>query len=194
MKKILTTISTLALLSSLHANESNTKDYFISVGGGYSHLSISKDGATYTKDLNSNGYNGVISAGLNAFDSLAFALNYQRVQLNDIHLDNVYVEANYNIYNKSEFTPFVGIQAGYSTLTWDKSPIVTVVQKSVSSGSFLGGVNAGINYAINDSFSIFALYQLQVMNHKTDIRQSGISSTIDNSIGSNINGGFKYSF
>lgn len=195
-KRLLNTalLSSLVLSTTLLAADAKM---FVGVSGGYTHLNVDQtDKAGSIILANSqkeDGYNLELKAGYKYSDKLQFSLNYQRVTLDDVFENNFYAEADYLFEGYKEFTPFIGVNLGYSELEYSKEPMNTTDNNYVS-GSWLVGARAGIFYPLANNIDLNAEYMFNVTNHITHLVSGSAESELKHNYSHNLNLGVRYSF
>jgi hypothetical protein len=126
--------------------ESNTKSFFISLGGGYGEIQGS--GVSYSLD-----------AGYYFNESFLVALSYNNIETDDLVVNNYYLSTKYNYNFLGSSSLFLGVEAGYSTLELQN------YDNSSASSSTLVGFVAGYGYAIGESISLEFSYQKKYFDH-----------------------------
>jgi opacity protein-like surface antigen len=175
--------------------EHKVKQWFIYVAGGKSSLDIStkltlpdplNDGA-----LDDSGTLLEVGGGYRFSDNIFTTLAYQHTALDIVTIHNLYVSINYQ-FSDVIFKPYVGILGGYSQLVWDERPHPVLPSEDLSSESAMYGIQAGMEYRLNDRWNLFAKYQYIVYDHTMDIKQGG--DIIDHNSANNILIGVRYAF
>lgn len=189
----------IALISTLSlADETAPKsDYFVDATIGLNHTPIERSDQSGNMDIKSisqSGYNLTLALGYVYSDNISFTTGYQRIQLDEIHMDNLYLETEYTFEKIASFTPYIGVSLGYSRLSWVKAPISGVIKSDEKSGSYLLGATAGVRYTLSDKLSLMANYQLELMNHSVSVTMDADKSELGHSLSDNINVGVRYSF
>ena len=169
---------------------------FVGVSAGYNNLSVGqtdKSGSVAIKDMKSNGSNLTCQLGYSINENIETTLNYQRVMQEDVSLNNFYIGAKYKI-RVEEFTPYIGVTVGSSTLEWSNNPVKTT-NSDINSDSYMAGATLGTLYPLADKVSLTLEYQLQYMNdHITNIELSTGKSELSHKLSHNLNVGVRYSF
>lgn len=167
---------------------------FMSGGASFSDLS-------YKKELNSRFDSGVfdtnslmleIGAGYNLSENLFTTIAYQALFFDKKQMNNLYSSINYKFGDEELLNMFVGALFGVSWLTWDSDPHLVLIDKSLTSTSFIYGAQAGISKEIKDNISIIAKYQFVKYEHILDVRND--RSSIQHNFGQNILTGVQYAF
>lgn len=189
----------VALLCTLSLAEdlAPQSDYFIDATLGLSQTPIQRDdkaGTLDIKNLDTRGYNVTLACGYNYTNTIAFTTTYQRVMQEDIHIDNIYLGAEYSLLKTNNFAPYLGAALGYSRVTWDNSPINNTLRSDMKSGSYLIGVTIGTTYTITKDFSLIANYQLQLLNHSVALTLDADKSELNHKAAHNLNLGVRCFF
>lgn len=164
------------------------------VGGA---LGYSKSVLTYTGGTKldyppkETGISYDLHLGYNFKKDMFITLGYLRTDTSDIVFDNFYSSLNYKFVKFDNLSPYFGLLAGYSKLTWNKAPIANATSKSSVSDSFFGGTQVGVIYDGYESFSLYANYQCLFVNHSTAIN---VSDKLEHKTLNNIQLGVQYSF
>lgn len=203
MKKINKIVLITLLSSSVSfANESKESlvevlentDMFIGVSLGYSNLNVKQEGSvSLNEKLEKNSNNFALELGYNYSKNIDISLNYKRVNLDDVGLDNLYASIKYKFEEIYTFVPYFGLNLGYSQLSWDKIPVNTI-DNDIESGSILLGASLGVMYPITKNTSLNLNYALDYINHKTYVEYLGDESTIEHNYLQGINLGIRYLF
>ena len=80
-------------------------------------------------------------------------MNYQKVKNESVSLNNYYIATEYSFIKSDNFTPYIGASIGSSELTWQRQPIDTT-QNDLKSNSYVLGGTLGIQYKLNNEFSL----------------------------------------
>lgn len=203
MRKINTAILSTLLLSSVALADDNKQtlvealkgtNTFVAVSFGYSNLNVTNKGTvSLNEKLNESANNFNIELGYEYSKKIDISLNYKRVNLDDVGLDNIYISSKYKLAQDKNLIPYLGLNLGYSQLSWDKNPINTPTN-DVESGSLLIGAMIGTLYKVTNNLSLDANYQLDYMRHKTKIENYPQSSELIHDYLQSVNLGIRYSF
>jgi len=170
-------ISSRNTISTRSKPESKKKSgFYIGLSTGYasapSSHNISSGSVLITKPK-TQGVAISASAGYNFQNGFSFGLGYMNFDTEDIAFNNLYTQLNYRFESHGSFVPYFGLLGGYSSLTWNVSPIPSPRAASNSnSDSLFGGTQAGMLYRVVDGFSLFGVYQCLFMGHTTNINTS----------------------
>lgn len=202
MKNILlTAVVTSAIITSINAETLEStlseNDIFIGMSLGYSNLNSTKKDISGTvvlsEKLNDDSKNLNVEVGHNFNENIELSLNYQRVNNDDINLDNIYLSTKYKFKNEN-FTPYLGVNFGYSQLSWNKNPLNSSTVDN-QSGSYLVGLSTGILYPVSKKLDLNLSYSLSHMGHKAILNPSGSNlSHLKHDYLSSLNVGFRYNF
>ena len=204
MKRLRIIILSTLLLSFINVLSANTlektfidNNIYIGSSIGYSYLSSSKNTSqgtvTLNEKLNSSSKNINLELGFEYSKNIDISINYQRVNNDNVSLDNTYMSIKYK-FPQEQITPYVGTNLGYSQMSWDKDPINSANNDTVS-GSYLLGLKIGSYYKINKSVDLDLNYNISYMNHKTKLNSSNVDiATIEHDYLHSFNIGFIYRF
>lgn len=204
MKKInIVILSTLLLSSVVSANEKKAEtlvevlqgtNTFVAMSVGYSNLNVKNEGTvSLNEKLNESSTNFNVELGYSYSKKIDVSLNYKRVNLDDVGLDNIYVSTKYKLMQDNDLIPYLGLNLGYSQLSWDKNPINST-SSDTESGSFLVGSTLGVLYKLTDNLDFDLNYKLDYMRHKTKIQNNSANSNLIHDYLQSVNLGFRYSF
>ena len=204
MKKInIAILSTLLLSTVVLANEKKAEtlvealmgtNIFVAMSVGYSNLNVKNEGTvSLNEKLNESSTNFNVELGYSYSKKIDVSLNYKRVNLDDVGLDNIYVSTKYKLMQDNDLIPYLGLNLGYSQLSWDKNPINST-RSDTESGSFLIGSTVGVLYKLTDNLDFDLNYQLDYMRHKTKIQNNSANSNLIHDYLQSVNLGFRYSF
>jgi|GEM_PF-2269555 len=196
-----TSLLTLTLLG-VNLNATNLEKFleenkvFVSGSVGYSNLHMSKKdisgSVNLSENINSGSKNITLETGLALGKNVELALNYQRVDNDDVNLDNIYFSLRYKFLQES-FIPYVGANLGYSQLSWQKKPIATP-NNDTNSGTYLIGGVLGMLYPIDENLSLDISYQANMLGHKTYVESFPNSSDLEHDFLHSFNIGLRFSF
>jgi len=185
---------TLLTWSSVAADDNKM---FVGVSSGYSHFNVEqtdKIGAIILGNkIQENAYNIILEGGYHYTPKIDLTLNYQRVILDDVTLNNFYSGVEYKLKIVDKFIPYVGAYLGYSQLHWDKKPINTV-NNDYYSGSYMAGVKAGVVYPLTSKVDFKLDYQFSLMSHTTNLESAPAKSELTHNYLNSFNLGLRYSF
>ena len=187
-------LAALLFSSAAIANDTN---YFAGASLGYSDVNVNQNDQLNSiilgNKIDENGYNIAIEGGYHYCDKIDFTLNYQRVVLNDVYLNNVYASTQYKFDKIWKYIPYAGVNLGLSQLHWSKKPLNTINNDYYSS-SYLIGVSAGLLFPLENNFTLKIDYQLNHMDHTTNIDDPSAKSEILHGISNHVSIGLRYDF
>ena len=184
-----TIILSLFLSTSLYSN-----NVFVDISTGLSHSPYSKKDISGNININSldeNGYLYDLALGYRVNDKVFSTLNYQYSKLNEIDFDEYYVTLNYQFDYK--LNPYIGILVGKSILHWNEDPLNSSQIKDNTSGSFMYGIQTGLEYEISDNISFIPKLMYTRTDHGTNLISSA-QSYIEHDDHVKLLFGFRYSF
>jgi len=192
---LLTSLTTVALSTTLL--NADTSEVFITTTLGYTHQNVEQTDKVgsiiLANDLKEDGYNFEIGAGYFLTKEVALSLNYQRVLQDSTYENNTYLSAEYAFVNSSEFTPYLGVNAGYSQLNYSKEPMNTTDNDYIS-GSWLVGATLGVSYTLTKNIDFIGEYTLNVTDHTTLLESGTAKSELTHNYAHNLNLGFRVCF
>lgn len=198
MKKYFKLILVLFSINSITLFAKGLENNLILGGSvGYSYQDVSQDNKNGVVSLNEklerNGVNFNLQIGYSFIEDIDLALNYQALNYDDVHMDNIYISIKYMFEKKNKYTPYIGSNLGYSRLSWDKNPVNTP-NNDRDSSKLLLGVVTGFLYSITANLDMDLYYQLNYHDHDTYIESFPASATLNHKISHGLNLGFRYSF
>jgi len=187
------------LMSSLTALtlSADPSGVFLTTTLGYTHQSVEQEdkvGAIIlAQELDKDGYNFEIGAGYKLTQELALSLNYQRVNLEDTFSNNSYVTAEYLFVNSSKFTPYLGVNLGYSQLNYSIKPMNTKENDFIS-GSWLAGAKLGFSYPLTQKMDLLGAYTFNATDHTTHLESGSARSELEHKYSHHLNVGVRVYF
>lgn len=170
-------------------------NYFVGAALGYSSTPLIHNGNVDLYLPKSTGISYDINGGLNLQKNFFLTAGYLRSDATDIVFDNIYASINYSFLQFDKFTPYAGLVAGYSTITWNRNPITnTTNEASNSSSSSFGGTQIGIIYDGFKDFSLYSNYQCLFMRHNTVVYLDDTASNLEHKTLHNLQFGARYNF
>lgn len=123
-------------------------------------------------------------------NNISAELSYQTQKLEIVRFNQLLLGLNYHFkeISNTNFTPFIGVNIGISSLKWSGNPFGTSTRQDKTSSEFVYGVNLGVNYKLDDNWYFYTKYQYLKPSHKTYINNNSLNH---NSL-SNIVFGIKY--
>jgi len=141
--------------------------------------------------LDKSGRSFEVGLGYKHSDKIFSTLTFQRNQLDIADIDNIYGSVNYQ-FSPNNFNIFVGGLAGYSRLKWSEPPSTVNFNQDLKSGSFMYGLQFGVEKEINQKVSILLKYQFIKHDHRMEILNN--TSDIEHRSENNILLGLRYNF
>jgi opacity protein-like surface antigen len=152
--------------------------------------------AAYTDNLDEFGTSLSLELGFKYTKSMDFVFTYQRVDLDNLALNNLYI-SNLYYFGQERFRPYLGASVGYSNLTWD-SNVNNSENVDLKSSSTLYGVTFGAEYKMNEDFLLNLNYQINKIDHESyfDGVSSGqlTNSTLNHNMLNTVGVGIRYLF
>jgi outer membrane protein W len=173
--------------------DSGKSKFFAMASVGQSNLSVdnSVDSNILSSDaLDDAGSTYDIGLGYKYSKKMFTTANISKTSLATADVTNYYLSANYT-FNKS-FNPYIGALIGYSQLKWDKSPVTGTTQEDLTSTGLVYGTQFGASKKIDKDLSVFAQYQIMVLDHKLDVNDGAAS--VKHTSQNNLTAGVKYEF
>lgn len=199
MKKLLLTSILLTSLSYANNLENvlKDKDIYFSVKAGYSHLHSKKQNEMGNVELlnsqQKSAENISLEIGYAKSENIDYSINYEKVNTKDVDFDNIYLNVKYK-FPQDKFTPYVGVNLGYSQMQWNKNPIESK-ENDIKSSSYLIGLNTGILYDLGNKASIVLNYAISKLDHETNLEPTSSKiSSIEHDYLQTFSLGFRKSF
>ena len=147
------------------------KRYFVGAS-----LGVAKLGTSYTPmrgsfDLNPTDTTAAslgAEAGYTLDNEDFMSVEYSRVKLNDATLDNFLLSYNYTLA-KPKYDLYVGVVAGISYIDVTKAPAADLDAKDVTGRSFAYGVQAGMEYPLEEDLTLYTQYRYLRLDHTTHL-------------------------
>lgn len=174
-----------------YINQKNS--FFISGSFGYAGASLTQTGNVDIYVPKESGMSYDLHGGYNFKNNVFLTIGYLRTDSSEIVFDNFYGSTNYKFGPYGDYSPYFGLLAGYSKLTWNKNPLDNTNANN-SSGSFFGGTQIGAIYKGFEKLSLFINYQCLFLNHTTTVNTLSDSSELKHRTLRNIQIGVQYSF
>jgi predicted porin len=188
-------INLLIVLLSLNMFASDLDNFFVDVSAGLSNTPYSKSdssGSININKLDENGYLYDLALGYRINDKLFTTLNYQYSKFKEIDFDDYYVTLNYQFNH--ELKPYVGVLVGKSFLHWNKDPLNSSQTKDYMSGSFMYGIQTGLEYQISNNISFIPKVMYSRTDHGTNLISSPARSYVEHDSKTQVLLGVRYSF
>jgi len=181
-------------------NISSRHDGFIAgIGIGYakaiSQHTITQGSLTITEPK-SQGMNYSLYGGYDFEMPLSLLLSYDYLDTGDLAFHNIYSTLNYKIEIFEDFTPFVGMSLGYSSLKWSTTPIVQSSSSSSNdSADLLYGADLGFLYKFSQTLSFKVNYNYFFLKHATNITKDATNiSKLEHNVLHSLSTTLQYNF
>ena len=171
------------------------ENMFIDVSTGYSHIPYSKkdkQGSIDIDKLDENAYSYDLAFGYRYNKNLFSTINYQYSKLDEIEFDDYYVTLNYQF--KHKMNPYLGLFVGKSFLHYKKDILNSSKTKDYTSGSFLYGFQAGLEYKFSTNLSFVPRLIYSRTNHGTNLNSSPAKSHIEHNSKRQVLFGLRFNF
>ena len=162
------------------------KDFFVGLNLGVGLASV---------DENDNNFDSVsgmsfgVEGGYYFTNNIFMTLNYQHIDLDDVSFDNIYTKLDYKFSDIYPVSPYIGVIAGYSLLTWND-----YVDTSDTASTYCYGVELGSEVYVSESIIVGVSYSYTVVDFVTTYNILEESSIISHKGLHNLSFGIKYSF
>ena len=170
---------------------------FMAINGGVSSFDVSEKTLSGTLPLDikleDSGFNYGLEAGYYFNNNMFMSINYQHSNLDDVSFDYVFASLNYQFYDTSSISPYIGALVGYNVMSWDKYPISSINVDDKAS-TFNMGLHLGFDVPLGDNFSLYTFYRYIKLDHKTELKTSAGEKEIEHSSEQNFNLGVKILF
>lgn len=151
----------------------NHTGYILGFGLGYANAPSTHtviNGTVNIDEPDSSGNNYIIYGGYNFSNNLSLLLNYMYLYADDLEFNNYYSSINYRFSKVVDIVPYFGVSIGYSSLTWNKSPILNASSTSGNNSSdIMYGTQVGFNYKLFNHISLKIDYNCLFLKHSTNI-------------------------
>jgi len=208
MKSIIlktTLLSTLIASSNLLANGNESWLYAIGTNVGVSNTSydqINKSGSITLIDKPKKSFNSLeLYTILNPLTDLCKEYNmkpyisYTHSQNSD--LKHQYLLVGLNKYYKPSTTDielYARVLGGYGQIDWKYDPLNDSNKKNVDANSFIGGIQVGVNYPLNEKISLNLNSKYLLHNYETKLKTTNATAIIEHDSTASIGVGLEYSF
>lgn len=177
--------------SSTYKRSSN---FYVGASMGATKYDVSKSGTLpLSLALRTYGPSYGIEGGYYFYDNLFASLNYQRSELRYEDFDAMFATINYQFDGIGTLSPYVGVLAGVSKLSWGSNP-VSGAASSTDEDSMLYGVQFGGDLHIYKGAYAFAYYRYMQLDFTTRSTLGTAFSEVDHSSQQDFNVGLKYKF
>jgi len=154
---------------------------------------LNNTGGSFDPDaLKDKSTTGEIGMGYSINPDYSIETAYQRMNLTIANINNLNVAFNRYFTSGGTISPYIGIVAGFSSLTWSRKPHPIFVSSNLTSSSPMFGGQLGSDIKLTDNFFITAKYQYMYVNQKIDIQIN--KAGIQHSDMQNLMLGVKYAF
>jgi len=121
--------------------------------------------------LDSKGEVVDIGMGIEHNNNIFSTVGVSFTSLDVVDIKDFYATVNYQFQNKS-LTPYVGLLAGYSHLTWSTKPYVAQENKKSNSDKLTLGLQTGFKKNISENISFVGKYQFLKYGHKLVLKNN----------------------
>ncbi len=177
--------------------EAEEKGFYIGLEAGYSIVGITRNdtngGVPLNFGLKDSGISYGAEMGYYFNNNVFISINYQKTDLKDVTSNNMFTTLNYQLDEINSLYPYIGVIAGYNTITWETSPIDYATGNS-SASSLLGGLQIGSDISFYDGVSFSIFYRYLMISNTTNIEVGAGKSSIEYTSEQNLNVGIKYNF
>ena len=173
----------------------NKISYFVGVGLNYNMVATSKENIVgdiiLNKDLDDSASSTTLEVGTRV-NKYVISVNYEILNLDDVKLNSLYLSMDYTF--DYAFRPFIGLSLGMSNLEWHTDPLVNSETKDEKLSSLMYGVQAGIDYPLYKSWSIYSLISFQKFDLETSLQSISAKTTIIHEYKSSLGVGIRFEF
>lgn len=171
------------------------ENMFMDVSTGYSNIPYTKkdkQGSIDLDNLDENAYSYDLALGYKFSKNIFSTINYQYSNLDEMEFDDYYLTFNYQFQKRLK--PYIGFLLGKSFLHYKKDLLKSSTSKNYTSGSFLYGVQAGLEYKLSTNLSFIPRFIYSRTNHGTNLISSPAKSNIEHNYKSHILFGLRLLF
>ena len=180
------------------AKSFNKNKMFVGGAIGYSSVPLTHRGNIEIYLPNDTGLSYNLHTGYNLNSRMFLTADYMLSDAKDVVFNNLSVSANYKFGPYARVSPYFGLVAGYSQITWNRNPIDNSTEKGSNvTGSYLVGTQIGAIYNSSKAISLFMNYQCLFMAHNTNINTADVppeATTLKHKDLTNLQFGVRYSF
>ena len=173
------------------------KGFYIGLAAGLSMIDVQQSGSEpVILKLEDSGINYSPEMGYYFNNNVFISINYQNTDLEDVSLSSAFATLNYQLDEIYSISPYIGAIVGYSTRTWEKNPVTTILSEIDTTSSLLGGLQVGSEISLYDGLSLYLYYRYLIMDTTTIIYDitPGEKKIIEHGNEQNLNMGIKYNF
>lgn len=154
---------------------------FLGFGVGYANAPSTHNiisGSVIVEEPNNSGPNYNLYAGYDFDNALSLLFNISYINASDLEFNNYYASLNYRFQKIAKLEPYFGVSLGFSSLTWNTSPIPLASPDSNNdSDDMMYGTQVGFNYSLNQRISFKLDYSCLFLNHTTNITQDATNTS-----------------
>ncbi len=181
-------------------NEFKLKEYFsdnfIGLAVTLNSLKVAQNNEIGTiplpKKLDEQGSSFILQVGTKLKEHYVISGNYEALNLNDIKINSYFVSVDYKLpYN---YNPYLGVSLGGGELEWKTDPLVASVVKPGKIFSMLYGIQGGVEYPVEDNWSIFSQLSYQKFDFKTNLVSTPAKGNITHDDKKSLGIGLRHSF
>ncbi len=166
---------------------------FIGAKLAYNALGVNKKDNIGLMTLNSEPDKSALSGSFEIgmkIDDYILSADYERVNLDDIALDSLYMNLDYQF--KTYLNPFIGVSFGISNLNWQEDPLLISQAKDTALSSVMYGIESGIEHHIYKNWSVVSVLSYQKFGFVTNLASAGARSEIKHEDKTSIGVGIRY--
>lgn len=167
--------------------------YFIGAKLAYNSFGVNKKDNLGSITLNSQPDNTALSGSFEIgmrIDDYILSADYERVNLDDVTLDSLYLNLDYQF--EMYLNPFIGVSFGMSNLNWQRDPLLISQAKNAALSSMMYGVESGIEYQIYKNWSFVSVLSYQKFGFVTNLVSGAERSEIKHEDKTSIGVGIRY--
>lgn len=205
MKKQILTLTTLSLLASstLLASESIVNSVGLNLGKSYTSTDQKdKSGSIILGDNPDQSFNSLeLYLTLNPILDMCKVYNMKPyislTHSRNSDLKHQYLLVGVNKYYTPSTMPlelYAGVLGGYGQMDWRYDPLNNSSSKNVDANSFIGGLQLGANYPINEKLSLGLNSKYLLHNYETNLKTTNATATIEHDSTASVSLGLEYRF
>lgn len=164
-----------------NSSDKKHSGYFYGFGVGYANAPSTHNiisGSVIVEEPKNSGANYNLYAGYDFDNALSLLFNISYLNASDVEFTNYYTSLNYRLQKIGNFEPYFGVSLGYSSLTWNTSPIALASPDSNNdSDDMMYGTQVGFNNKLSQSISFKLDYSCLFLNHTTNITQDASNTS-----------------
>ncbi|MDX9743952.1 MAG: hypothetical protein RBT59_09055 [Arcobacteraceae bacterium] len=147
---------------------------------------------TLPRKLDDQGTSFTFQLGTKLKKDYILSGNFETINLADVKINSYFLSVDYQL--PYFLNPYLGISLGMSDLEWQRDPLVKSTTKDTQLSSFLYGIQGGVSYPIEDTWSIVSQFSYQKLDFKTNLTSTPAKGNITHDDKKSLGIGLRHSF